>query len=253
MTREEIITKVQNLINQAYKYDIDSEYYEGLFDEIEKLRQPPTLAEFLGWEEGVEYDYCNARFRIKNGVLERRFTDAYNVDRYWELAEERLTDSRINELRQAKKVEKKLKAYHVKDEYSYKCLMRELKEQGYVWRHGGKPTKSGIWENAKYRDVIYCKENKTITYSNLPHYKKYAKDNYDLIEYHKEEPRYYARYKGSINLYQDYNYYNYLAWKGVCVISDKGEVFDSIIQMTKTEWNKLGINDTNADFEEVEE
>lgn len=252
MTREEIITKVQNLINQAYKYDIDSEYYEGLFDEIENLRQPPTLAEFLGWEEGIEYRRGGSYFKIEgNHLLQKGHSGKWvNMNlQTWELID----------LRQATKVEEKLKAYHVKDEYSYNCLMKELEEQGYVFDYNSygskKPTELRYKLPYGTRDYIYIVGYKDISWNsdfNTSTPNIYGGEIYDIIEYHKEEPKFYARYKGSINLYQDYNYYNYLAWKGVCVISDKGEVFDSIIQMTKPEWNELGINDTNADFEEVE-
>lgn len=247
---KEIITKVQNLINRAYVSNIDSKYYEGLFDEVEKLRQPPTLADFLGWEEGVEYKVINNFMKITNDGLE-----VYDDEEEWfDLWDGYWTNNNIIELRNAQKAEPKLKAYHVKDEYSYDCLMEELEEQGYMWVSGDKPTEC---YHANFSYFIFTENDKTITKDTflrcLEDFNKEYGDEYELIEYHKEEPKFYARYKGSINLYQDYNYYNYLAWKGVCVISDKGEVFDSIIQMTKTEWNKLGINDTNADFEEVEE
>ena len=73
MNREEFATKVQDLVNQAYLHDIDSKYYKGLMDEAEKLRYPITLAEFLGWEEGVEYRRGGNILKVEgNHLLDKR-------------------------------------------------------------------------------------------------------------------------------------------------------------------------------------
>ncbi|MFL8888916.1 hypothetical protein [Helcococcus kunzii] len=168
MTREEIITKVQNLINQAYKYDIDSEYYEGLFDEIEKLRQPPTLAEFLGWEEDAEYRCGDDKFKIMDNELYirnytiRDWIDAYNVN-----------INRFEQLRQAKQV--KSKKYYAK-----------IKG----------------WELVTNSSHIYWNR----------------KDDCHRV-----------------------------------FVNDIRETKGFTIKLTKSEWSDLGINDSNADFVEVEE
>ncbi|WP_048728758.1 DUF1642 domain-containing protein [Carnobacterium sp. 1290_CSPC] len=71
----------------------------------------------------------------------------------------------------------------------------------------------------------------------------------------EEEILYYARMKGS-NLVMD-DIYTY--WRKALGVSKLGlgckQHEDVLVKtkMTKEEWNKLGINDTNADFEEVGE
>lgn len=235
MNRKDAIEALKGFRKNDFEYPRDWEFLNSL---VGVLEQPISLADFLGWEENVEYDvgpFYGGINRVKDGRLEQSIGDGE-----WVNARLSLTPVRINKLRQAKKVKKK--AYHVKDEYSLHELIKELKEQGALvdinlrddFRKG-------------YSYLFVDDENHINSYTHS----RFLED-YDIIEYHKEELKFYARYKGSINLYQDYNYYNYLAWKGVCVISDKGEVFDSIIQMTKSEWSELGINDTNADFEEVD-
>ena len=73
MNRQELATKVQDLINQAYLHDIDNKYYKGLMHEAEKLRYPITLAEFLGWEEGVEYRRGGNILKVEgNHLLDKR-------------------------------------------------------------------------------------------------------------------------------------------------------------------------------------
>ena len=70
----------------------------------------------------------------------------------------------------------------------------------------------------------------------------------------EQVPVYYARMKGS-NLVMD-DIYTY--WRKVLGVSKLGlgckQHEDVLVKtkMTKEEWNELGINDTNADFEGVE-
>lgn len=101
MNREEFATKVQDLVNQAYLHDVDNKYYKGLMHEAEKLRYPITLAEFLGWEEGEEYeDYAGNKYRYHNGKIER--CDSYG---HWASISYIWRDENLNELRSYKKVE----------------------------------------------------------------------------------------------------------------------------------------------------
>lgn len=144
----------------------------------------------------------------------------------------------------------KPKAYHVKDEDRYNELMKKLEEQGYATRYGIRPTETNYWDYYKQETVIYCEKDRSITYSQLSYYETEQKDNYDLIEYH-EEPLYYAALKvpAGINTYSWLKQLNY-----------DNTVFDLVswFQLdqndakTKTEWGKLGINNTNVNFKEVE-
>lgn len=72
MNREEIITNIQNKLNSAYMMK-DREKVDEIigivFDEVEKLRQPVTLAEFLGWEENEIYIFFNLPYMVKDDEL----------------------------------------------------------------------------------------------------------------------------------------------------------------------------------------
>lgn len=72
MNREEIITNIQNKLNSAYmmkdREKVD-EIIRIVFDEVKKLRQPVTLAEFLGWEENEIYIFFNLPYMVKDDEL----------------------------------------------------------------------------------------------------------------------------------------------------------------------------------------
>ena len=187
MTREEAIERLKNIRS------VPSIFIDEIIKElVEALQEPPTLADFLGWEEGQEYKWRGVKYRIFYDILQYFDED----ERVWWDSIEELND--YLRLRQAKKVEKpKLKAYHVKDEYSYNCLMKELEEQGYMFMaksYGAtKPTRLSY--NIAYgtRDYIYLLDGKDIGWSSEEHTRtpyEYEDKEYDLIEYHKEEPRY---------------------------------------------------------------
>lgn len=154
---------------------------------------------------------------------------------------------------QAKKVEPKQKAYYVTDEYSFNCLMKELDEQGYVWRSGNKTTDLGAF----HKSVIYLHDDKKITHGLKREYDMRKYKNYDLIDYHKEEPRCYAKIKGGKFLEPNHQYFRWHKKLEKITIGNNircagnKDILDHY--MTKSEWEELGINDTNADFEEVEE
>lgn len=69
----------------------------------------------------------------------------------------------------------------------------------------------------------------------------------------EKEPVYYARMKGSdLVIDETYTYWHKALGVSKLGLGDKHHkdiVFKT--KMTKEEWNELGINDTNADFEEV--
>lgn len=105
MNRQELATKVQNLVNQAYLHGIDNKYYKGMMHEAEKLRYPITLAEFLGWEEGVEYkDEKGFRYRLKGPNDLQTYYDNSETWNYFDLEWNGYV---IDRLRNAKKVEDK--------------------------------------------------------------------------------------------------------------------------------------------------
>lgn len=248
MNRKEAIKKLDSII-EYYRIEIEDKGMDEEIAEImEALEEPITLADFLGWEEGVVYEHNSEKYKIEDG----RLVEWNYVDNEWYNAHPWWNEREIGELRKATKVEKKLKAYHVKDEYSYDCLMQELEEQGYLWAGRDKPTSY----NAKIINGLsdwnmYIYLDDYINYSlNL-----YPED-YEITEYHKEEPKFRARIKEKLNIPLLARYYYFVkASKELKTSkSTKGSnTVQSIFIMTKTEWNKLGINDTNADFEEVEE
>lgn len=220
---------------------------ETIKELVEVFKQTPTLADFLGWEKGVEYEAMGSKFMI---LPDNNLYELFNGNWYGGS----LGINKYKELQQATKVEPKLKAYHVKDEYSYNCLMQELEKQGY---------------NVKYADfhrmgddIIYIEEDGEIMHSSLSYYEQYEKkDNYDLIEYHKEEPKFYAKIKGWELLRSKEYKGSDCGGKWFIYAPRVGEITTApeytgingawIASMTKTEWNKLGINSTNADFERV--
>lgn len=172
-------------------------------------------------------------------------------------------DDLEDQIEQSTPVKEKPKAYHVTDEYSYKCLMKELEEQGYMFDiksyASKKPTKLCYELPYGTRDYIYLVGGLDIGWNsdfNTSTPNIYNDERYDLIEYHKEEPKFRARIKEKLNiplLARDY-YFVKASKELKTSKSTKGSnTVQSIFIMTKSEWNKLGINDTNADFEEVEE
>ena len=167
----------------------------------------------------------------------------------WYLTRE--IDDLEDQIEQSTPVKEKPKAYHVTDEYSYKCLMEELEEQGFKWVNGVKPTslKVNPFSFSSQDIYVFCIDDH-MTWSN-----SCDSEKYDIIEYHKEEPKFRARIKEKLNIPLLARYYYFVkASKELKTSkSTKGSnTVQAIFIMTKSEWNKLGINDTNADFEEVE-
>ena len=64
MTREEAIQIVQKLLKTNR---LDG---TGLSQVWDFLKQPPTLCDFLGWEEGQEYEWRGNIFRIQSDILQ---------------------------------------------------------------------------------------------------------------------------------------------------------------------------------------
>ena len=78
-----------------------------------------------------------------------------------------------------------------------------------------------------------------------------------LDGYTVEEQKYFAKIKGHENIGSDDKYWNY------CITDESLDIGDNkvhadvlaeyVLNATKDEWENLGINDDNADFEEMEE
>lgn len=67
-------------------------------------------------------------------------------------------------------------------------------------------------------------------------------------------PIYVAKIKGSDLLDREMFWYTYVYDGEVFLdVGSYGEVLDNMYTSTIKEWNKLGINEINADFEKVEE
>lgn len=72
MNREEIIIQIQDKLNKAYMLKDREEadrIIKSIFDDVDKLRQPITLAEFLDWEENEIYTCFANQYSIKNDEL----------------------------------------------------------------------------------------------------------------------------------------------------------------------------------------
>lgn len=101
MIREEAINKLTKMINLSG--DLSQTDKELAFECFERLEQPPTLAEFLGWRENQEY-------RLKtNGKIYKVINDTLLINKSGEYrtARMRIRAENINDLRSACKIEPK--------------------------------------------------------------------------------------------------------------------------------------------------
>ena len=85
MNKFEKITKIQNEINKFYKENDLSEEVKNfiykIFDEVEDSRKDDYLREKLEWEEDVEYEALNTKWKLRNNHL--FYYNKYNLQ--WEL------------------------------------------------------------------------------------------------------------------------------------------------------------------------
>lgn len=165
MSREEIITKIKDMLSEVYQLtdnDTLNENIKKVFNDVEQLRQPITLADFLGWEEGVEYEFAGKVYKTQNNTLYERVVNSINSFLPAHIV---VNNTIISKLKQAEKV---------------------------------------------------------------------------------EEKKYYAKIKGWELLGSDICCFYQASDKNIYLTSKKYADY-----LIKSEWNKLGINDTNADFEEV--
>ena len=107
MNRQEALEVIKRK-KWAY-YSSERSLYRGVmkeYDEAAKvLEQPITLAEFLGWEEGVEYKCLSGKYKVVDGEL----LYYWNLTQEYEPAKAYLNRSNILVMRQAEKVEHKKK------------------------------------------------------------------------------------------------------------------------------------------------
>ena len=112
MNKKEAIERIQELVAT-----------EEINKCLEILRQPITLADFLGWEEGVEYKNWDSRYKIignelylfSNKTSEWKISD-YNYD--------------FDSFKQAKKVQPK--KYYLKLKEKYRKFYRITKGLDYL-------------------------------------------------------------------------------------------------------------------------
>ena len=173
MNREEIIVKIQNNINKFYKncksiIENERELLSEIFDDVEKLRRPVTLAEFLGWEEDVEYEFFD---KTLYKAIDNNLYSFNTTTKEWYFTSFDFCNYDISQLRQAKKV---------------------------------------------------------------------------------EQNKFYAKVKGADLINNNKKYWNVDTKNSYLYVGNQMETHRFTILLTKEEWNKLGINDSNADFEVVE-
>lgn len=105
MNRQEALNKLQEYYDWNYDVEEYSEEYEkeqkqNLEDIIKYLKQPITLADFLGWEEGVEYKNWGSRYKIIDNEL-YLFSDKTSE---WKMSE---YNSDFASFKQAEKIQPK--------------------------------------------------------------------------------------------------------------------------------------------------
>ena len=112
MNNIEKITYIQNKIDiyrKNYIIDnVETDLLNEIADLLKELKEPQTLLEFLGWEEGAEYIYDEYKYKVINDTLFFMRT-GFDWIRY----------SMVNfsRMKQAKKVEPK--KYHLKLKQKY--------------------------------------------------------------------------------------------------------------------------------------
>ena len=192
MNRKEALQILRDMFDYYWIEIEEKRRDEEITEIMEVLEQPATLADFLGWEEDVKYEWSGDWYKVKGNTIswfdaKSRVTwiDVTNIYCGVDVDLERLLEFKKN----AKKVKPKFKAYHVKNKYSYDCLMKELEKQEYVWFSTGIPKGFDVFEVYRDGTVIFTENNKKMLYGDLEYYNRHE-DIYELIEYHKEEPRY---------------------------------------------------------------
>ena len=70
MKREEAIKQIRKRVSMERDY---KQQFYAIVEALERLEQPLTLAEFLGWEEGIEYRRGGNILKVEdNHLLDKR-------------------------------------------------------------------------------------------------------------------------------------------------------------------------------------
>lgn len=98
MNRQEIISQIK-LIQAGLTQDDNNKSKRRLDLVIEELKKPISLADFLGWEEDVEYEWNDYIYKISEGSIlyYSLFSNKYEM----------FCDKDLSKLREAKKVREK--------------------------------------------------------------------------------------------------------------------------------------------------
>lgn len=98
MNRQEIISQIK-LIQAGLTQDDNNKSKRRLDLVIEELEKPMSLADFLGWEEDVEYEWNDYTYKISKGniLYHSLFSGKYEI----------FCSKYLSQLREAKKVKKK--------------------------------------------------------------------------------------------------------------------------------------------------
>lgn len=126
MNREEIITNIQNKLNYAYMLpnrDKVDETIKFVFGEVEKLKQPSTLRELLGWEENEIYTCFGNKYMFKNDELY-----LLNGQDAWKTTFNYCTLAKVKQ--QAKKVESK--KYYLQLKFKYNNFLCKRGNKTYI-------------------------------------------------------------------------------------------------------------------------
>lgn len=81
MNRQEIIERLK-LIQAGLTQDDNNKSKNRIDAVIENLKQPITLADFLGWEENVIYTDGNVYYKVKDERLYFKIKKVWNLSGY---------------------------------------------------------------------------------------------------------------------------------------------------------------------------
>lgn len=118
MNRQEALEKLKEYYDWNYDVEEYSEEYEknqkqNLEDIIKYLKQPISLADFLGWEEDIEYDNLGKRYKM----ISNKLYYFNNVSNEWTTSVFNEKFEEFIEFQQAKKAQPKKYYLRLKDKY----------------------------------------------------------------------------------------------------------------------------------------